>query len=106
MTFVSARRQIICLKGFFLFIVLKLAWGGGSRICVSKKEQSMPYFKGLKELCTHIFEENVSQNYKLQHLLVISVNPFTNKWTHTPVQDYRRSEYLHLFLTFISKGRD
>lgn len=47
------------------------------------------FSKVLKEVFIHVFEENVSPSYNLQHLLVISVNPFTNKWTHKPVPNKR-----------------
>lgn len=76
----------------------------GGRLCVTKKEESTPYFKDLKELFIHTFtywkKTHHRKNYKLQHLLVISVKPFANKWTN------RNSEYQYLSLTLISEGRN
>lgn len=51
-------------------------------------------------------KKNLSPSYQLQHLLAISVNSFTNEWTHNPFKTEGASRYKHLAFTLISKQLD
>lgn len=104
--FVSSRREIPASKDFSLY-VLEIGIGGEHVLSRKKRAQGTPYFKVLKELFMCVFEENRSQCYKLQYLLVVSVNPFTNKRTRTHhIKSIGASRYQHLSLTFVSKLSD
>lgn len=90
-------------QGILLFRFQKLVWGKKGYY---QGRIEHTFFKVWKELFIHVFEKNISPSYQLQHLLAISVNSFTNKWTHKLFKTEGASRHKHLALTLISKELD